>query len=103
MLKRADKISSNRIAANISAQNDVIQTSERKQTEQHAFSHFCSRKQSFSINPFTVNVCTRNKPNINTFDQKITRRFRCPNKKNMSSIDRTDTPSDNPQITNSTP
>ena len=103
MLKRADKISSKRIAAIIPAQNDVIQTSEQKQTKQHAFTQFRSTKQSFSISPFILNVCIRNKPNINTFEQKSTRRFRGPNKKNVSSIDSTDTPSDNHQITNSNP
>ena len=100
MLKRADKSSFNRIAANIPAQNGAKQTSERKQTKQNAFSHFRSTKQSFSIIPLFVNVCTRNKPNINTFEQ-ITKRFRGPNKKNMSSIDHTNTPSDNPQTPNS--
>ena len=103
MLKRADKISSNRIAANIPAQNDVIQTRERKQTKQNAFSHFRSTKQSFSINPLFVNVCTRNKPNTNTFEQQITKRFRGPNKKNMSSIEHNNTPPDNPQTPNSIP
>ena len=49
-----------------------------------------------------VNVCTRKKTNINTFEQKITRRFRGPRKKDMSSIDRTDTPPDNRPLTNST-
>ena len=81
MLKKADKISSNRITASTPVQNDVIQTSERKQTEQHAFSHSGNTKQSDSINPLIVNVCTRSKPNVNTFDQKITKRFRGPNKR----------------------
>ena len=97
MLKRADKNSSNRIAANIPAQNDAIQTSEQKQTKQTAFSQFCSTKQSFFINPLFVNVCTRNKTKFNTFEQQITKRPRNPNKKNMSSIDHTNTPSDNPK------
>ena len=65
------------------------------------FCHFRSTKQLFSINPLLVNVCTRNKLNINTFEQQITKRFCGPNKKNMSSIDRTNTPSDNPQTPNS--
>ena len=69
MLKRADKNSSNRIAAIIPAQNDAIQTSERKQTNRITFSHFRSTKQSFCINPFFVNVCTRNKPNINKLQE----------------------------------
>ena len=81
MLKRAEKISSSRISANIPAQNDAIQTSERRQTKQTAFSQFRSTKQSFSINPRFVNVCTRNKLNINTFEQQITKRPRGPNKK----------------------
>ena len=97
MLKRADKNSSNRIAAIIPAQNDAKQTSERKQTKQIAFSHFRSTKQLFSINALFVNVCTRNKPNINTFEQQITKRPRGPNKKNMSSINQTNTPSDHPK------
>ena len=103
MLKRADKNSSNRIAANIQAQNDAIQTSERKQTKQTAFSQFCCTKQSFFINPLFVNVCTRKKTNFNTFEQQITKRPRGPNKKNMSSIDHTNTPSDNPQTPNTIP
>ena len=101
MLKRADKNSSNRIAAIIPAQNDAIQTSEQKQTKQIAYSQFRSTKQSFSFNPLFVNVCKRNKLNINTFEQQITKRPRCPNKKNMSSKDQTDTPSDKPQTPNS--
>ena len=39
MLRKADKISSNRNAENIPEQNDVIQTIERKQAKQHTFSH----------------------------------------------------------------
>ena len=100
MPKRADKISSNRIATNIRAQNDVIKTSEQKQTKQHAFSHFRSTKQSFSINPLIVNVCTINKPNINTFEQQINKSFRGPNRKTMSIIDHTDNPPNNPQTSN---
>ena len=102
MLKKADRISSNRITASIQVQNDVIQTSERKQTKQHAFSHSRNTKQLHSINPLIVNVCTRSKPNVNTFDQKITKRIRGPNKKDMSSIERADTTPDNPPSTNST-
>ena len=83
MIKRADKISSNRIAANTPVQNEVIQTSERKQLKQIAFSQFRSTNQSFCINPLFVNVCTRNKAKINTFEQHITKRFRGQNKKNM--------------------
>ena len=94
MLKRADKNSSSRIAAITPAQNDAIQTSEQKQTKQIAFSQFRSTKQSFSINPLFVNVCKKNKPKINTFEQQITKRPRGPNKKNMSSIDQTNTPKD---------
>ena len=37
MLKRAEKISFNRIAANIPAHDDVIKTSERKRAKQNAF------------------------------------------------------------------
>ena len=100
MLKRTDKISSNRIAANLSAQNDVIQTSEQKQTKQNAFSHFRSTKQSFLIKPLFLNVCTRNKPNINTFEQQITKKYFVVIIY-MSSIDHTNTPPDNPQTPNS--
>ena len=83
MIKKVDKISFNIITASTPVQNEVIQTSEQKQTEQHAFSHSRNTKQSHSINPLIVNVCTRSKPNVNTFDQKITKRCRGPNKKDM--------------------
>ena len=102
MLKKADRISSNGITASIPVQNGVIQTSERKQTEQQAFSHSRNTKQLHSINPLIINVCTRSKPNVNTFDQKITKRVRGPNKKDLSSIESADTPPDNPPSTNST-
>ena len=45
MLKKADGISTNRITASKPAQNDVIQTSERKETKQHAFSNSRNTKQ----------------------------------------------------------
>ena len=96
MLKKADKIPPNRITASTPVQNDVIQTVQRKQTEQHAFRYSRNTKQSHSINPLMVNVCTKSKPNVNTYDQKITKRFRGPNKKDMSSIERADTPPDYP-------
>ena len=99
MLKKAERISSNRITASILVQNDVTQTSEQKQTKQYAFSNSRNTKQSSSINPLIINVCT---PNVNTFDQKITKRFRGPNKKDMSSIERADTPPNNPLIISST-
>ena len=100
MLTKADKISSNWNAANIPAHDDVIKTSERKRTKQNAFSQFLSTKQSRSINPFFVNVCTRNNPNINTFEQNIIKRFRRPIKRTMSSLNQTT--SDNPQTSKPT-
>ena len=93
MLERADKLSSNRIAANIPAHNDVIKTSERKRAKQNAFIQFRSTKQSHSINSLFVNVCTRNNPNINTFEQNIIKSFRGPNKRTMSSLNQTENPS----------
>ena len=92
MLKRADKISSNWIAANIPDHDDVIKTSERKRAKQNAFSQFRSTKESRSIKSFFVNVCTRNNPNINTFEQNIIKKFRGPNKRTMSSLKQTETP-----------
>ena len=56
MLHNADKISSNRNAENIPEQNDVIQTSERKQLKQHAFSHSHNTNQSYSQSSNIVNV-----------------------------------------------
>ena len=97
MLKRAERISSNRITANTPAQYDIIKTSERKRKKQNAFSQFRCTKQSRSINPLFVNVCTRNNPNINTFEQNIIKRFRGPNKKTLSSPNQTENPPDNPQ------
>ena len=88
MLNKADRISSNRNAENIPEQNDVIQTSERKQTKQHAFSHSLNTNQSYSQSSTIVNNCTRNKPHKNTFDQKIIKRFRGPNGKDMLSNER---------------
>ena len=79
MLKRADKFPSNWIAANIPAHDDVIKISERKRAKQNAFSQFRSTKQLRSIISLFVNVCTRNNPNINTFEQNIIKRFRGPN------------------------
>ena len=92
ILKRADKISSNWMAANTPAHYDVIKISERKQTKQNALSQFRSTKQSRPFNPLFVNVCTKNNPNINTFKQNITKRFRGPNKRTMSSLNQTKPP-----------
>ena len=100
MLKRADKISSNWNAANIPAHDDVIKTSERKRTKQNAFSQFRSTKQSRSINPLFVNLCTRNNPNINTFEQNIIKKFRGPNKITMSSLNQTKPPQKTPKLPN---
>ena len=100
MLKRADKISSNSIAANIPAHDDVIKKSERKRTKQNAFPQFRSTKQSRSINPLFVNVCTRNNPNMNTFEQNIIKRFRGLNKRTMSSLNQTKTPQTIPKLQN---
>ena len=82
------------------AHDDVIKTSERKRTKQNAFSQFRSTEQSRSINPLFVNVCIRNNPNINTFEQNIFKRFRRPNKRTMSSLNQTT--SDNPQTSKPT-
>ena len=100
MLTKADKIWSNWNAANIPAHDDVIKTSERKRTKQNAFSQFRNTKQSRSINPLFVNVCTRNNPNINTIEQNIIKRFRGPNKRTMSLLNQTT--SDNPQTSKPT-
>ena len=62
MLKKADRTSSNMNTSNIPEQKDDIQTSERKQMKQHAFSHSLNTKRSHSNSPFIVNVCTRSKP-----------------------------------------
>ena len=50
LLKKADKISSNRSAENEIEQNDVINASERKETKQHVFSHSFHRNQLHSPN-----------------------------------------------------
>ena len=83
MLKKADKISSNRNAENIPEQNDVIQTSERKEIKQNAFSRSLNAKQPHPQKSNIVNVCIRNKPHKNTFGQKIMKRFRIPNRKDI--------------------
>ena len=109
MLKRADKISSNRTALIKQADNDVIIASEQKRAKQSAFSQIHSKEQSHYIDSKfvhsnstiynTVNVCTRNKPSINTYEQKITKRFRRPNKGNMETPKLSE---ENPHPTNNT-
>ena len=90
LLKKADKISSNRILESSLEQNDVIHAQEQKQSKQYVFSHLLHTNQLqssilISQNSKIVNVCTRNRPNRNTIEQTIIKRFHGSNKNNRSS------------------
>ena len=88
LLKKADKISSNRNAESGLEQNDVMNAKDRKQTKQHAFSHLLHTiPVAISHSDFSniVIVCTTNRPNRNTNEQTIRKRSRGPNKNKMSS------------------
>ena len=98
--RKADKVSSNRNAEIQLEDNDVIHASERKQIKVHAISHSFHTNQLHSQKSNIVNVCTRNKPQRNTFDQKIIKKFRGPNRKDILSNEYSNTPSDNPRNNN---
>ena len=103
MLRKGNKISSNKNAESIPEPNDVKKTSEQKKIKQHAFSHLLHINQPHSQNLNIANVCTRNKPHKNPFNQKIIKRFRGRKRKDMKSNDRSNTPQDNLKTTTTKP
>ena len=102
LIKRLDKFSANKITESHLECNDVINAKQRKQIEQHAFSHslYTYQPHQFVLNiqniisyKSIVNVCTRIKSHKNTIEQPITKKFRVPNKIKLNMPDDSDNPS----------